>query len=526
MKTLKLLIPLLAITLFSCSDNYLDVNDTPNNPTGDVVSPDLILAAAHSNSYRTIARDANELGNVWMNSWGANVNAFTGGYADEFSLSISNTFYTGIWNNIYLNTANYTNIINTPFPNYENHKAIAKIMKSYYFQYLVDLYGDIPYSEAHLGAANLYPAYDDAQTIYRDLYAKLDEAIVEIQNAPATAKAVGAEDVILKGNMSRWITLANTIKLKILVRQMELAQTDAATQTYLNEKFGELVASNATFIGAGPTENVFINPGYSNAKDSQQNPFYNRWGLTLNGAGERQSFNFTRASNNAAVQLNTNFPDPRRIRLFNAAATVSGVKQGDASQPNGTAPLSLSQIGPGLAPATGVGTATGATSSATGSAQNGFIFTSAESLLLQAEAVQRGYLTGNAKTLFQSAITQSCLLLGVTAANATTYNTGINTVSGKGWDGSANKIEAIMYQKWVALMGINGIESFIEYTRTGYPRTPRAIGSQYPSKPNRLMYPNTEVIGNSANVPPQTLADAFGTFIFWDVTPPVVEPIN
>lgn len=523
MKTLKLLIPLLAITLFSCSENYLDVNDTPNSATGENVTPNLILAAAHANSYRTMATTANELGNVWMNSWGANINAFTGGYADEYSLSISNAFYTGIWDNIYLNTANYTNIINSSFPNYENHKAIAKIMKSYYFQYLVDLYGDIPYTEAHKATGNLFPAYDDAQTIYRDLYDKLDEAIVEIQNAPSTALPVGAEDVILNGNMNRWITVANTLKLKILVRQMELAQTDAATQTYLTEKFGQLVASNAQFVGAGITENVTINPGYSNARAAQQNPFYNRWGLALNGSAVTTNFNFTRASDNAAQKLNTNFPDPRRQRLFNTTANVAGVKQGAAAGAN---PVVLTAIGPGLAPTTGVGTAAGATTAATGSAMNGYILTSAESLLLQAEAVQRGYLAGNAKALFQSAITQSCLLLGVTAANAATYNTGINSVAGKGWDGSTNKIEAIMYQKWVALMGINGIESFIEYTRTGFPRTPRALTAQYPSKPNRLMYPVSEVSGNAANVPPQTLADVFSTFIFWDVTPPVAEPFN
>jgi len=83
-----------------------------------------------------------------------------------------------------------------------------------------------------------------------------------------------------------------------------------------------------------------------------------------------------------------------------------------------------------------------------------------------------------------------------------------------------------MYQKRIALMNIHGIESFIEYTRTGFPRVPRALTAQYPSKPNRLMYPTSELTGNSANVPTQTLADVFSTFVFWDVTPPVAEPLN
>jgi len=89
-----------------------------------------------------------------------------------------------------------------------------------------------------------------------------------------------------------------------------------------------------------------------------------------------------------------------------------------------------------------------------------------------------------------------------------------------------DKIKAIMIQKWVALNGNNAIESWIEYTRTGYPRTPLAITTQYPSKPNRIMYPNTELIGNSANVPTQTLSDVFSTSIFWDVTAPIVETVE
>jgi hypothetical protein len=518
MKTLKIFLPILALSLFSCSD-FLDVNDTPNSPTSDLVPPNLVLAAAHSNSYRTLATTANELGNVWMNNWGANVNAFTGGYADEFSLAINASFYQGIWNGIYINTANYSNIINSEFPNYENHKSIARIMKTYYFQYLVDLYGDIPYSEAHLGGDNLFPVYDNDKDIYRDLYDQLDLAITEIQNAPATATPVGSEDVIMNGDMNRWIKFANTLKLRLLIRQTELALTDADTQTYLNTKFAELVADGASFIGAGET--VTINPGYSNASDARQNPFYGRWGLTLNGSGERAPLNFTRASANIATNLNTSPPDARRARQFTVfGGNVSGVRQGGVG---GSEPLSLSKLGIAFFPTTGVGTAAGATTSATASAQNGFIMTASESLFLQAEAVHRGYLPGNAKALFDAGITQSFTMVGATVG---TYLTAVDSQAGKGWTATANKIEAIMYQKRIALMNLHGIESFIEYTRTGFPRIPRALTAQYPSKPNRLMYPTTELTGNTANVPTQTLADVFSTFVFWDVTPPVAEPLN
>ena len=68
-----------------------------------------------------------------------------------------------------------------------------------------------------------------------------------------------------------------------------------------------------------------------------------------------------------------------------------------------------------------------------------------------------------------------------------------------------------MYQKWVALLGLHGIESFIEYNRTGYPATPLALTALEVRKPRRLIYPVSEYIANSANVPNISRASIFAT---------------
>jgi hypothetical protein len=47
--------------------------------------------------------------------------------------------------------------------------------------------------------------------------------------------------------MAKWTQLANTIELRILLRQNQL--TDAATVTYLNSKYATLQASN-NFVDA------------------------------------------------------------------------------------------------------------------------------------------------------------------------------------------------------------------------------------------------------------------------------------
>jgi len=497
MKKIKLILPLIAFTLFSC-DNYLDVNDSPNNPSAEQITPNLSLSGVQNNSYRVLVQRMNELGNVFMNNWGANVNSFTGGYAEEFGITMSNNFYEDIWNNLYRNTYEFSNIINHPSADYDNHKAIAKIMKSFYFQYLVDIYGDIPYSEAHQGVNNVTPAYDDDQAIYRDLIVQLDSAIDMINNAPSNTVAVGSEDIMLGGDMNAWVKFANTLKLRILLREATKAETDAATATYLNDQFAAL---DQNFVD----ENITINPGYSNASNAQQNPWMN---LMVNLDEEtityRTAYNFRRASNYIAGKLNNNPVDPRRGRLFTLiGGSVVGVLQGDSSQPTGTAPLDISKLGPGLV---------------INSAQDGYVMLLAESLLLQAEAAERGYITGDPQALFDAAVVASCLQLGVTQANADTYVTNVNAVDGKGYTASTNKIEAIMYQKSIALNGINGLEAWIEYTRTGLiDNIPMPMPGASPTgkKPLRLMYPTSELASNSANVPAQSVNDVFTTGPFW-----------
>lgn len=494
MKKLKLIIPLVALAFFSC-DNYLDINENPNQATESNVNPKLTLSAAQTASYVPLVRRMNELGSVFMNQWGPNVNSFTGGYAEEFGITMSNNFYEDIWTSVYRSTYEYSRIINYPSADYDKHKAIAKIMKSFYFQYLVDIYGDVPYSQAHQGVLLPFPAYDDDQAIYRDLIVQLDSAIDMINNAPSTTVEVGGEDVMLAGDMASWVKFANTLKLRILLRQATKAETDAATATYLTEQFAAL---DNNFLNADLT----INPGYSNANNAKQNPWIGlMWELNLNASGgrvERNTFRFRKASAYIAGELNSS-ADPRRSRLFTTVSgNVIGVVQGSA-----TAPANISSFGPGLM---------------IEHDQDGYVMLHAESLLLQAEAAERGYITASAQDLFDRAIEASCNMLGVDPSFVGGYVSNINTIDGKGYAASADKIQAIMYQKSIALCSINGLESWIEYTRTGYiDNIPMPLGSTSPTgqKPLRLMYPTSELASNSANVPALSVNQSFTTAPFW-----------
>ena len=191
MKNNFLIIFFISIFFASC-DEYLDVNDTPNSALIAAVPPNLKLAAAQSQIYRVISGDnrgssadirnssMNQLGNIFMNSWAGNSNSVGSAYLDEYTVNMGTSFYNEIWDYSYINLANLNSIVTYDSQDFDNHKAIAMILESFYMQYIVDLYGDCPYSEAFKGQNNLTPKYDDDAAIYKALVTEINEAIALI----------------------------------------------------------------------------------------------------------------------------------------------------------------------------------------------------------------------------------------------------------------------------------------------------------------------------------------------------------
>lgn len=478
-------------TLASC-ENYLDVNKDPNNPLVSDATPDLLLAGVQKESYDVILSDVgNDLGNIMMQNWAGDVYNFTGAFQNEFALNLTTNFYQTIWNTLYLNTGTYTVIAENEDPAYSNYNAIARIMKVYYFQYLVDLYGDIPYTEAHQFGDILTPVYDDDEAIYGDFISQLDTAISLIENPTGETLPVGDEDVMMGGDMSKWVRFANTLKLRILLRQ-------ESTGIY-NSDFASL--AGASFITSG--DDVTINPGYTDVS-GKQNPFYAKF-FQVGGTvaqdrrllvGAQYAIEFLKGAS-TEDGVSTGVSDPRISYLYELTedGMFVGVQQGENTTPNDDTP---SRIGPGLV---------------ISSEQDGYILTAAESYFLQAEAITKGYIAGDAAEMFRQGIRESFRVLGT--PNVESYIAASENVNRLGWTGSSNKMLAIMTQKWIALNGINGLESWIEYTRTGFPNVPLTTIAQRPNRPYRLLYPTTEYTGNSANVPQQATNDAFTTHVFW-----------
>lgn len=395
-KFLKYASLLSVVVLMAACQDFLDVNEDPNNPVS--VSPDLVLPTAqvytanvmHNNRY------LNNLGNMMMYNWSQ-----SDGYAwypDEFKYNVTSSFYQQIFNYSYSNTLKMYHVLDQLDSTYSYYRAIGKIMKAYHFQLLVDCYGNIPYSEALKRSGEATPKYDDAKTIYEDLVVQLTDAI-RLINEGENAKVPGADDAIFGGDMSKWKKFANSVKLRILIRQSSMS----GRETYLKEQFNIIASEGSGYI----TADVGVNPGYTNI-ENQQNPFWDTFGKDVSGT-ETMNNKATCATDYILTFL-TGTNDPRIDRIYEKPSDGHlGVPQGlldyDTPVVDAYVPEKVSNIGPGILK---------------GANQNAIIYTLAESYFNQAEAHFRGLITtgDDAKTLYQKGIQASFDYLGATGAQA------------------------------------------------------------------------------------------------------------
>ena len=494
-KYIHFLIFFLLIAATGCKD-YLDVNTNPNAPTVTVPGPVLAGALVASASIYAGGLDPAMYWAGMVQSSGTYASA--GNVRFNFNLTTGN--YSGQWASLYLNASNYNFVQNaaTATKGGDNMAAIARIMKVWCFQQLVDVYNNVPYTEALNGSTIYQPQYDDAKAIYKSLSLELDDVVKSINSRSGATAVSPTADVMFGGDMAMWVKFANTLNLRLLIHQTNVAGQDA----FIKSEIAGILANGGGFL----TADALINPGYAKTTNNQ-NPFWENNGLGVGGdIGGRD---FHRCSD-YALKYFTSRNDPRRDMLFRQIGNTPGDNSGSTGYlgiPFGSP--ALTQFSSSKTSAFGVGVM-GSPSQAVN------FFPAAQSYFLQAEAAQRGYLTGDAQTLFKSGITASFSYLGLTAAQATTYySSGLANVD---WSASPNKIQAIIGQKWAANCYIDGMEAWTDLRRTGFPSDlPQSLDPTRvnPTPPVRLLYPTAEYSNNTGAVNAQGKIDQFSSKIFW-----------
>jgi hypothetical protein len=521
----------LTIAGSSCKKDYLNLTNNPNVPS--VAAPNLLLSGALKTTADIVNGGDYVMYAAWVGylSQSTSFQPFTA--LEQYLFTTSS--YQGPWTDNYLNISNYNGLLQANAgPNYN---AIAQIMMAYDYEALVDNFNNVPFSQALQGAANLNPAYDSGPTIYLALMKQLDAAITAIQGAPASAANPLGADIMFGGNMTNWIKFANTLKLRLCIRE--------STNPSLSTDEATLAAAVKATAGLGyldGTTMATVNPGYANndADGGQQSPLWKYYGFSQNGGeeGGRQQYQ----ANTFAANFFFSNNDPRLVQVYSASSTpnvasatitVAGANLfvqggipivstifGASTPPGGNIggvfdpTISPSLIGPGLL---------------VSASQNAVIMSGAESLFLQAEATAKGILPGaaaGAATLYDAAITSSFEFDQVPNADAAAAAYYAQPAIAYPTGGSlAAQVTAIITQKWAALDVYGAFEAFNEERRTGVPVVPLSVynNANPPNQVARIFYPFVEYQTNAKNVAAQGTINPFSSQIFWALSPANVK---
>jgi hypothetical protein len=550
MKKLLYMIPLAAIVVATgCRKSQFNINQNSNNPTDSTVTYDVVLPAALHASGTIIANQWGTTQN-WMGFW-----ARSGTYAPnvtEETYQITTGFGNGIWNACYDNNYDYQIVQSKAAQAGATfYEGIARIMKAHNYQILVDVYGNVPYSEALKGAGNPTPTYDKGLDIYKDLLREIDAGMGLIRDAAVSTtnanKEIAKNDIMFGTSQYpstttdqqklRWLKFGNTLKLRLLIHTYAVADINKAAEIAIIENFkfpydpnDPNVGTVVGYLGAG--ENAQVQPGYAADKP---NPFYNTYKTSTTGA--QTANNVYYAANEWGIGYYDYNGDPRISRFYEARDNgLVGVAYG-LPPINDNAAGNLAGIGPGVYKS---------------NTAPQCILSSAESFFLQAEAKIRGWIAGGSSvvSLMTSGINESFTYVG--AANAATYmnnNAGYSDVdvTSPGNTPATPGIEplggifTVLSQKWFALNAINSLEVWTDYRRVPYNSVraastvndhfvygagvgydagpPISVSPQNTSTkiPVRYLYPQTEYNYNAANVGAEGSIDAFTSRIFWDL---------
>lgn len=402
---------------------------------------------------------------------------------DFTNRNVSNQIFSNNYVNVLNNLAQAKMIITKYAPtadeaqgwtiNKKNQLAIIDIMQVYTFQNLVDTFGNIPYTQgANLSDFPL-PAYDDAATIYIDLIKRINTDIANLDVSGTGFKSFDEGDQLYGGNISKWKTLANSVKLKL---GLAIADSNAALAktTALDAIAAGVITSTAgnwkfQYLAASPN----FNPLYENLVASGRDDYF--------AAKTIVDFMVAKA-------------DPRISSYFEEIS--SGGYLGQTIGEGGEF-ANFSAIG----------------SFAYTETTPGILLSNTEVAFYIAEANARWNTTAAAAS-YRAAVTASIVEWGGTTTDATNYLT-LNPFNATNWKKSIGE------QAWVAMYN-QALTSWNFWRRLDFPvllAPATAITNAGAKVPVRMTYPVLEQQVNNTNYTAASGAiggDLLTTKLFWD----------
>ena len=544
----------------SSCDDFLNINEDPNNP----------ITAPLSQLLTSVQVDAggalgNSIGGLSAIPQAYMHQVFQRGTTEQdYAVNGSDFEVITAWNILYTRALMDNELIISQAGNAgaNDYKGIAQIMKGYIFSQLVDTYGDVPFSEAFQGTVNPSASYDDDEAVYDEVMALLDSGILSLNNV--NLATVGADDLFYGGDLDKWRKFAKSVKFK-LYTQLRLVR-DVSTEVDALLAEGDMISSMAddfelqysTSVSPENRNPVYVQEYSPGAAQFYINPYFYEVLAGLNTFGHRgygvqvgvvdpriPYYFYNQLAPGAVAENPCAYCPPEAQPAGSSGAGVGALANtGFLSiymfsfniDPNEGFAQGVSQSIMGLYPAGGRyddGAGVAVNFNGDGSTPQRFL-THFAMKFLEAELYQTGEATGDARTAFMEAmqaafdkVNEVVTTAGVTAQSIPTIDqadidTYIAAIMAD-YDATddAGKLEHIMTQKWIASFGF-ATDSYTDFRRTGFPvlhdgnTDALSVTSRTRDFPFSLPWVDANLSINQ-NSPEQKLIATDAARIFWDL---------
>lgn len=371
--------------------------------------------------------------------------------------------------------------------------ALAKFFRAYFFVSMTEMFGDIPLSKALQGASEgiFQPKYDEQKEVYRQCLQWLEEANNQLAPLVQNNATVGG-DFFYNGDLGGWQKLVNSYRLRVLISLSKRA--DDTPDLGIRQQFSDIVSNPAKYpLILNNTDNFRL--VYNSNTRANNYPLWPADGVVVKN-DLRNSLGATYLNILKATQ------DPRIFVV--ASPTDSARNSGDPAYATKFTSFRGGQTGE-------LQTTLKDLAIAGKLSQLNFDYWMASPAGIPhvqlgsyevefsiAEAINRGWITGDAADHYQRGITLSMKFYGVPEQDINTFlNNQVNVYAG---DNEAG-LEQILTQKYVAFFENSGRQAYYNYRRTGIPQfdigPSNANNNQIPV---RWAYPAIEYTVNEANL--------------------------
>ena len=295
----------LLLTAVSCSkDFYTNKNINPNAPSS--VLPNVLLTPIEVSLAYAQGGDMSRFTSMFDQQT-AGVSRQSAAY---YQYIFTNQDPETMWDNMYTadmeNDYNLMQICVNSGGKYNAYQGITEALMAYNLQVMVDCWGNIPYTQAFQGAANLKPAYDKDATLYADAEALCYKAIADLNNTANDVLSPGGDDQIYGGNTTSWSAFAHAVLARLFIHQSQTGGGSAA--------MADSALAHATAAGTLGFTDALVPFGVGATNNSPNYQFYTQRGdisyTFADGSFSSDGFFFGMLSS-------TN--DPRKFYLVDSA---------------------------------------------------------------------------------------------------------------------------------------------------------------------------------------------------------------